>query len=546
MKIRAPFVILIALSFVCTTLYAGNGAKDKAKLFTAKQEYLGGRYQKALEIYKELYEKNNTDGSLAFSVGECYFALGRYNHSLDYFEKAKEHGFNSNPEIYLYLGRVYQSVGSINKALEAFEIYRGKAGSLQKVSESRVDYYIAQCKTATDLMSKPVDVKIENLGEVINSSYDDKAPLLSPNGKQLFFNTRRPAGNLSITDNEGDNKYFDDIYYSSWDEINNEWSPAEPIPGNVNYPEAYDACSGISPDGKQLLIYKNEDFISQSGDIFISQLGPTNKWQSPVSIGSNINTPYYEDGACFSPDGNTIYFVSERKGGYGKSDIYMSNRISGNDWEKPVNLGDVVNSPEDEVGVFMASDGKTLFFCSTGHNSMGSYDIFKTVFDKGVWTKPVNLGYPINSTRRDGPICFDAEGKIAYFSSDRAGGAGETDIYKVDMTRYTQFTKPVVKKKKKENQNEQTGLSVIKGMVVDFEAGQAMETEIGVYDEYGQKITTAKSNIDGEYSITLPGDKKYELRIKAKNYKPFEEKIFLPVVPEEEFILQKDISVHRN
>jgi len=190
-------ISLFTILFSAFGAHASDGPKDKAKLFAAKQEYLGGRYQAALDIYKELYDKKTEDPALAYYVGECYFAMGLYTHSLEFFEKAKTLNYKGNPELNLYLGRVYHISGSLDKALEEFNTFRGSVGSLQKVSDSRVDYYIAQCKTAKDLMAKPVNVKIENMGDAVNSAFDDKSPLLSRDGKSLYFTTRRPAGKLT-------------------------------------------------------------------------------------------------------------------------------------------------------------------------------------------------------------------------------------------------------------------------------------------------------------------------------------------------------------
>ena len=149
----------------------------------------------------------------------------------------------------LYLGRSYHMNGDVDKALLLFDTYRTKAGSLQKVSESNVDYYISQCKTAKELMAKPVSVTITNMGEKINSAYDDKSPVINPDGKTIYFNTRRPSGKLSTTDNEADGKYFDNIYMTTWNDIDNEWNPAEPAVGNINYHESHYSCTGLSFDG---------------------------------------------------------------------------------------------------------------------------------------------------------------------------------------------------------------------------------------------------------------------------------------------------------
>jgi len=266
-------------------------------------------------------------------------------------------------------------------------------------------------------------------------------------------------------------------------------------------------------------------------------LGSSGKWQVPKTIGKPINTSYYEDGACLSPDGNTLYFVSERPEGFGRGDIYMSKKISSSEWSNPINLGPTVNTEEDEGGIFIAPDGKTLFFCSEGHNSMGSYDIFKTVFENGKWTTPVNVGYPINTLSSEKSFILSTDGKTAYVSSDRKGGIGERDIYRVDMNNYA-----ILEKDGKFKPN--SGLSILKGSIFNSD-GQGTEALIEIVDESGQKAGTTSSNTDGNYFITLPGDKKYTLKLNIKGFDPISETVQLPFNKDKTYSLAKDFILHK-
>ena len=263
-----------------------------------------------------------------------------------------------------------------DEALVEYNDFKANIGSAKKITESDVDRYILQVNTAKELMAAPVDVKVENMGAIINTKHADKTPCISADGRKLVFTSRRPETTDSPMDVEGDGGYFEDIYISNWDTVTKKWTEAETVPGNVNT-DAHDACTSISPDGKQIYIYKNDinDPESRGGDIFISKV-VSNKWKTPEPMGKPINSSFWEGGACVSTDGKTLYFISERKGGYGRADIWTSNRISKLEWSKPVNLGAEINSEYDEVGVFLAPDGKTLFFSSNGKGSMGSYDVF--------------------------------------------------------------------------------------------------------------------------------------------------------------------------
>ncbi|MGZ3885722.1 MAG: carboxypeptidase regulatory-like domain-containing protein [Bacteroidia bacterium] len=234
-----------------------------------------------------------------------------------------------------------------------------------------------------------------------------------------------------------------------------------------------------------------------------------------------------------------MFFNSERTGGLGHSDIWMIKRISKQEWGKPENLGAEVNSEYDEVGMFLAPDGKTLFFASNGKGSMGSYDIFKTVLENGKWTKPVNIGYPINSERSDGPFVLSANAATGYFASNRAGGLGESDIYKVDLLDYA-----VLEKDGKKVENN--GLSIMKGTVRDGYEGYGLpDAELDFADAAGQKVASTSSNENGEYFITLKGGVKYTVTIKKKGFKDLSESFDLKLGTRDAYVMDKEFLLKK-
>ena len=294
---------------------------DQVKLILAKQKLYAGQYIGALNIYKEVLQKNPNDAAVLYYIGYCQFELKKIDSAIENLKKAIAINKDVKPETHLLLGKIYLSDEKIDDALAEFNTY--KASVNKKTSETEdVDVYIAHCNNAKKYMANPVDVKIENLGEAINSKYDDQSPCITADGRKLVFNTRRPEMTDSPVDVEGDGKFFQDIYISSWDTILNKWNMAEEVPGSVNTP-AHDAATSISPDGKQIFIYKNDisDNESRGGDIFVSKI-VNNKWKTPEALGKPINTTYWEGGACISPDGKTLYFISERTGGFGRADIW--------------------------------------------------------------------------------------------------------------------------------------------------------------------------------------------------------------------------------
>ena len=533
------FILIAICLFTFNTSIKAIDAPDQVKMVLAKQKLYAGQFISALNLYKEVLIKNPDDASVLYYIGYCNFELKKYDLALENLNKALATNKDIKPETHLVLGKIYLIDEKIDEALAEFTSYKSTAKSKDAQLEE-VDVYIDHCNNAKKYMANPNnDIKIENLGTAINSKYDDQTPCISADGRKLVFTTRRPQTTDSPIDVEGDGKFFQDIYISLWDTVNKKWLTSDEVSGNVNT-EAHDACTSISPDGKQIFLYKNDlkDIQSRGGDIFVSKV-ISNKWKTPEPLGKPINTTYWEGGACISPDGKTLFFISERKGGYGRADIWMVKRKNKQEWDVPVNLGPEINSEFDEVGAFLAPDGKTLFFSSNGKGSMGSYDIFKSTLEGGKWSKPVNLGYPINTVYKDGPLVVSADAQLAYFASERKGGLGESDIYSADISNYGIFEKDG---KKKIN----TGLSILKGVVRDaFEGSGITGVDIQILDATGVLIASTVTTDNGEYFITLKGDVTYTIKISKKGFKSTEEKVELKMGKNEAFSLEKQFMLSK-
>ncbi len=524
--------ICLSLALHCVALDAG----DQVKMVMAKQKLYAGKYNEALSVYKEVLQKNPTDATVLYYVGYCNFELKKFDIAEEQLKKALTTGKDIMPETYLVLGKIHLADEKIEEAKNELTQYK----TLVKSSDAKlndVDLYLNYCTNAKKFIDNPRSLKIENLGTVINSKFDDQTPCISADGKKLVFNTRRPETTNSPKDIEGDGKYFQDIFISTWDTINKVWVLAEGVQGNVNT-DAHDACTGIAPDGKQIFIYKNDinDNESRGGDVFISKV-VSNKWKTPETMGKPINTSYFEGGASITADGKIVYFTSERKGSLGKSDIWCVKKITKNEWGKPENLGAIINSEFDEVGVFISADGKTLFYSSDGNGSMGSFDIFRSILIDGKWSAPVNLGFPINTVGKDGPFTITADASTGYFASDRKGGLGESDIYKVDLSAIGIYENDFIKK-------ENSGLSILKGVIRDsFEGNGIANAEVKIFDAIGNLITTTLTNENGDYFLTLKGDVNYIINITKKGFNPTEEKVELKQAKNGNNILEKHLML---
>lgn len=496
----------------------------------ARHAFLNHSYREALNLYRQVHTEHPDNALLNYRIGECHLALKNYELAYEYFQNAAKLDEKVNPDLYLNIGITLHRLERLDEAINAFEKFK----SIRKpkyVAQSEVDKYIAQVNYAKVLMSNPAPVKIENLGREVNSRFDDYNPCITADGKILIFTSRRPDTEGGRIDEMGDKKYYEDVYISQYDEKYGYWSDAEPISGRINT-KGHDASIGISKDGKMLFIYRN-DGITYIGDIFLSKYSSiSNKWNTPRPLSKTINSTYFESSASITSDNEYLYFVSERpKNGYGHGDIWVSRKISRYNWTEPINLGNTINTPEEEISVFIHPDGKTLFFSSKGHKSMGGYDIFMSVLkEDSTWSEPINLGYPINTVDDDFNFVISSDFKTAYYSSLRKDGFGERDIYKIDLSNYDLF------------KNRSADLAIFKGVVIKHEQDTSTSRvpQILILDENNKKISSLEADEeDGQFFITLPGNRTYHVKISLTGYKPIEDHFFLPYDTQKISVVEK-------
>jgi tetratricopeptide (TPR) repeat protein len=538
-KLLLIFLLISAVSFAQpdsvrrdkknTNIFTDAG--DAAKMVLAKQKLYAKDYIGAVNLYREVEKNSPQDATVLYHIGYCYLELKDLNKAKDYLLRAEQSTDNFKPEVHVALGRVYQLEHEFDKAVEQFEKYKTLA-TTDKQSNDEAELRRSQSLNAKALMMTPLDVLVSNMGPDINSKYDDKNPCMTADGSKLVFTTRRPRGTDAPVDAEGDGKYFEDIYISTRDSASRFFGKAVEVAGAINT-KAHDACTSISADGKQIFLYKNDlrDKKSRGGEVFVSKVAG-GKWKTPEPLGKPISSSYWEGGACISPDGKNYFFTSERPGGHGGSDIWMVEKISKKEWGKPVNLGPEINSVYDEAGMFLAPDGKTLFFCSNGPKSMGDYDVFKSVYANGKWGAAVNVGYPINSPAKEGQLTLSADAKFAYISSERKGSLGESDIYAIDLKDHAILETDGQKK-------SASTLSILKGTIREGNEGFGLvDVSIIVSDDQGVQVSTTMTDELGEYFLTLKGGN-YILTVRKKGYKDITENIEMKVGDKETFSLEK-------
>lgn len=509
-----------------------------------------GLYNEAIELYLKANSFNPNNASLNYKIGTCYLNTIQKNKAVTYFETAQKLDSTVAADVNYLLAQAYQLNMQFDNAITKYNEFRTSLSpAMLEVYNSDIDKRIKECETGKFLIANPIRTFIDNIGENINSSYTEHSPIVNADETTLIFTSRRNNVTGGKKD-PSDNNYYEDIYISH--KINDVWGPSR-NPGKPLNTNLHDATVGLSPDGQSLFIYRGDN----GGDIFVCKLeGDT--WTKPERLSNQINTKYQETSASFSYDNRKIYFVSNKPGGYGEKDIYVSEKTEAGEWGPAINLGPVINTSYDEEGVFMHPDGKTLYFSSKGHSTMGGYDIFKSVFDNNKWSKPENLGYPINTTDDDVFFSISASGKHGYYASGKAGGYGSLDIYvatilgqakpiiiNTEDNLIASTAEPIREIVIQERVVPQSShLTLLKGTLIDNETNMPIKAQIELYDvDEGNVIANFESNSKtGKYLISLPSGKNYGVTIKADGYLFHSENFNIP--PDASYVeVNKDIKL---
>ena len=523
------FTILVFL--VCPTLLSIHAQNSKeggvievdevdlakeADIYIDKKNFLA-----ALPLFEKLYENSPERLEYKLALAICYtYKSGEKKRAVTFFEEILESD-PKNKHIHYELGRAYHLTSQFEKALVQLEIAKVKKSSKDK--EKNIIELIRFCGNGIDLIKTPVEVEIENMGPVINSSGSEYVPVISSDESMLIFTYagKNCIGGLQNQFGQPDPKgyYYEDILVSY--RIGKLWLTPEDIGSNINS-SAHDACIALSGDGQKLFVYKDTD--EGSGEIYMSVL-EGNVWSQPVKLNININTEFWEGSASLSADEKTLYFTSERAGGFGGRDIYKSEKREDGIWDEAVNLGPNINTEYDDDAPFIHPDNKTLYFSSMGHNSLGGYDIFSSVKSNDTsWTKAKNIGYPINTPEDDVFYVVAANGERGYYSSARDGSFGQHDIFIVHQGK----------------SSVKHALVLVKGRVTANDHPTIANISV-TYVANGELQGTYKSNsASGKYLISLPTGSDYSIKYEVDGFSSKTENISASAI---DYFAEKVIDV---
>jgi outer membrane protein OmpA-like peptidoglycan-associated protein/tetratricopeptide (TPR) repeat protein len=490
-------IILLALAPALMGQYYSSGSKKAIKRFEEARTCLSQGDAKCTE--EALLKAIKADVKFIEAhqlLAQLCYDQGRMEEAICYYKRTLDIDPDGNPEGYRLLAGMKLMTGDYKGALELAEYYLALPSEQVKSVAGGVSIR-QSCLFALEAIKNPVPFQPENLGPAVNSEFSEYWPSLSVDEQILMFTVMLPAG---IQAGEENAYLQEDFFYSTRHE--GSWEPrinaGKPLNTSDN-----EGAQSLTADGKTLWFTACNRRDGQGMcDLYYSNW-IEGKWSTPLNAGSKLNSPYSEKHPSISADGRKLFYTSNRPGGKGSYDIWVSERKAGV-WSEPVNLGDSVNTPGLEQSPFIHPDQQSLYFSSTGWPGMGQGDLFVSRLKRnGEWTLPENLGFPINTNDDDIGLSLNARGDRAYFASDRGEGQ-DTDIYAFEM--------PVGKRP--------VPVSYMQGRVYDSRTMKGIRAVMQLIDLDTEEAVMELESHEGEgdYLLSLPTDRDYALNVSADGY----------------------------
>ena len=500
-------IILIFASGVVFGQKLSTDNKRARKLFLEAQEAYSKRdNQKAIALLQASLARDSCFFEGYLLAADIYRDLDSTYLQIASLEKAVKIDVSRYPKVFYVLGNGYLKTGQYYQAKDAFTEFVNRSMDTHpfyKQSKQQIE----QCKFAISLVENPVDYEAENLGEAINTEFDEYWPSLTIDGKTIIFTRLLPLANRP-------SHFQEDFYWST--SVDGVWETAKPLMEiNTLYNEG---AQSVSADGKLIFFTactKADGY--GSCDIYFTR-NMDNEWTKPRNVGAPVNSPSWESQPAISANGEYLYFVSNRSGGFGGMDLWRC-RLKGIShtgsliWDEPENLGESINTSGNEMSPFIHSDGKTLYFASEGRPGLGGLDLFYSELENdSIWKPASNLGYPINTHKDEQGLIVDASGKTAYYASNRPGSKG-LDIYRFELYE----------------EARPTPVSYVKGKVLDSEDYLPVCAQVELIDVAANQLTARSMWCDtqGEFLMCLPLGKEYAFNVSSKGYLFFSENFSL-------------------
>jgi outer membrane protein OmpA-like peptidoglycan-associated protein/tetratricopeptide (TPR) repeat protein len=471
------------------------------------------KYQEGIDMLTKALEKDPRFWEAHLVIAEFYEAIGKNKEAITHFETALQINPNhsSTGSTYFYLANSQQLIGDYDAAIKNLDFYIGFRNANPDLINQA--YLMREnCIFARDAIKNPLPFSPINMGPGINTADPEYYPTITVDGRTILFTRRIDDARVPIYKEQED-------FYTSQLSDKNIWGTAVPMPANVNT-MLNEGAPTISADGRSLIFVacsnQSDDLDYGEGrtgrgscDLFYTKKLGT-RWTNPVNLPGNVNTYTWESQPSLSSDGKTLYFIRRmnKKGEMPNADICVSHLKENGTWSPAERLSDVINTPFQEESVLIHPDGKSLYFASKGHKGMGGSDLYVSrLQDNGTWSKPENLGYPINTKADENSLMVSPDGEVGFFASNRDGGFGDLDIYWFNMPENMRPTKTLY----------------FEGKVFDMVTRKPLPGKFQLIDlKTGKEVIYSESDaVTGEFMVSLPVNCEYALNVSYPGYNFF-------------------------
>ncbi len=489
---RRLLQVSCAVALTSVAAAPASAQSTRKDLKTGNKFFEQENYRASIPYYEKVLAKDPNNAQALFRAGISYMSFDKEKAS-DYIYKAQRLKPKVSKDVNYWLGRIDHLNYNFDEAIAHYTAYNA---TLKKKDTRReeLSQLIQHSKDAKVLFNTPKDIFVKDLGPTVNTAYAEHSPVISSDEKTLIFTSRGEQVTGADSKKKGlaaDGEYFEDIFETKKLDDENYEKPRS-LSGVLNG-KGHDASIQLFDNDTKLLMYRNDN----NGDFFVSEkVG--GDWTAPKPLNGNVNSASYESDAFITPDGRTLYFSTGKYSEDGTLDLYYATRESGGDWGKPKSLGGAINTRYDDDSPFLSKDGKTLYFSSRGHNTMGGYDIFKSEYDSigRKWGQAQNMGYPVNTPDDDTYYRLAPDGSYAYLSSYRIGGYGEKDIYTINYIKNANIRGKVF--------SSRDSVTVVPGVELVFSGTQADKTPLSYRDI---------SKADGAYGVTVLSGRTYQVAV---------------------------------
>jgi len=488
-------LLLLVANVAMAQMKFSTENKKAIKFFQEGLRYYDNKMNReAEELFLKAIKADGRFIEAHILLGDTYFDMGRKDEAIGMYKKVTEIDDSFFSNTYFQLAQMEMSIGAYEDAIKHYNIYLEKK-RVNPRSKEKAEQQLRNAEFGAKAVKKPVPFNPTNLGPNVNTPDYEYFPVLTADRQTLVFtrNKRRTGG-----------MDFQEDFYISFLGSEGDWGTAMNLGDPINTDDN-EGAQTITADGQQLFFTGcNRRGGMGSCDIYRS-VREGRSWSIPENLGAPVNSNKWESQPSISSDGKTLYFASNRAGGKGGSDIYVTRLGANGQWTEPRNLGDSINTEGAEETPFIHPDGRTLYFTSDGHVGMGGKDIYVVrMKDDGTWGTPMNLGFPINTHKDEMGLFVDATGALAYFASDREGGQGKLDIYSFPLY---DAVRP-------------TPVTYVKGVVKDRESKRPLGARFELIDlSTSQTVVESRSDrVSGEFLVCLPVGRDYGLNVSKDGY----------------------------